>query len=298
MNQSPRSPADLSEMIRRYSDELMRAHRQAPPFDPPASAASAPPAETARTSTSAVTTPEPAVERRSPLPPPAPLPVMECEANAPRYPVDPEAVSAVFAPSADPPAPPPAAYLYENPSVSEDGLSTPPPLAPEEPTAPLGPEAGQPEIPAPQTPDVDTNPLAERQPPAPPSEETAHLQVRVTTARQAVPIEGARVVVTRLEDGQEKLMYVLNTNSDGITETVALPAVPARYSLIPGYENPFTLYNVDVSHPGYFNVRIRGIPLYGGVTATQPVDLTPLPENVTPGPSNDELIFESAPQNL
>ena len=71
-------------------------------------------------------------------------------------------------------------------------------------------------------------------PPSPPSTGIARLRVWVTTARQAIPIEGARVVVTQEDGSEQALRWVLTTDQDGNTEIVELPAVPAEYSQRPG----------------------------------------------------------------
>ena len=143
--------------------------------------------------------------------------------------------------------------------------------------------------------------LPDQPSPAPPSTGTARLRVWVTTARQAVPIEGAQVIVCQEgEDGKQALCKVLSTNPDGSTETVELPAVPAEYSQTPGVAHPYTSYPIEVSKPGYFTVRNNHVPLYGGILAIQPVDLTHLPENMSgAGTSPNEIIYnESGPQEL
>lgn len=147
----------------------------------------------------------------------------------------------------------------------------------------------------------ESGPLSDQMPPSPPSTGIARLRVWVTTARQAIPIEGARVVVTQEDGSEQALRWVLTTDQDGNTEIVELPAVPAEYSQRPGVPHPYTSYTIEISKPGYFTVRNNHVPLYGGVTAIQPVDLTPLPENMggsgTEAPG--EIIYnESGPQEL
>ena len=155
-------------------------------------------------------------------------------------------------------------------------------------------ENGEDEIPG------EENPLSNVIPPAPPETGIARLRVWVTTARQAVPIEGARVVVSKETVGGEiELIKVLTTNQDGTTATIDLPAVPAEYSQKPGYDHPYTSYTIEISKPGYFSVRNTHVPLYGGVSAVQPADLTPLPEEAGLDTRPDEIIFEeSGPENL
>ena len=146
-----------------------------------------------------------------------------------------------------------------------------------------------------------SGPLSDQMPPSPPSTGIARLRVWVTTARQAIPIEGARVVVTQEDGGEQALRWVLITDRDGNAEIVELPAVPAEYSQRPGVPHPYTSYTIEISKPGYFTVKNNHVPLYGGVTAIQPVDLTPLPENMggsgTEAPG--EITYnEAGPQEL
>ncbi len=143
------------------------------------------------------------------------------------------------------------------------------------------------------------NPLSDYIPPAPPETGIAQLRVWVTTARQAVPIEGARVVITKEDgEGEGQLIKILTTNQDGNTATVDLPAVPAEYSQKPGYAHPYTLYAIQISKPGYFTVQNNHVPLYGGISTIQPVDMTPLPEEAGLESSQEIVVSESAPENL
>ncbi len=145
----------------------------------------------------------------------------------------------------------------------------------------------------------EDDPLSDYIPPAPPETGIAQLRVWVTTARQAVPIEGARVVITKEDgEGEGQLIKVLTTNQDGNTATVDLPAVPAEYSQKPGYAHPYTLYAIQISKPGYFTIQNNHVPLYGGISTIQPVDMTPLPEEAGLGSSQEIEINESAPENL
>ena len=142
------------------------------------------------------------------------------------------------------------------------------------------------------------NPLSGYIPPAPPDTGIAPLRVWVTTARQAIPIEGARVVITKEGGGENQLVKILTTNQDGSTATVDLPAVPAEYSQKPGYPHPYTLYTIEISKPGYFTIRNNHVPLYGGITTVQPADLIPLPEEEGLQRPEEIVIDESGPDNL
>lgn len=128
--------------------------------------------------------------------------------------------------------------------------------------------------------------------------ELGYLQVWVTTASAALPIEGAHVTVSYDSSGGERrtAQYIGETDESGRTEVIPLPAVSAQASLSQeGEGTPFTLYNIEVFADGFYRVENLGVPMYGGVRAVQPVRLIPLPE----GTSSGELTYrDSAPQGL
>ena len=118
------------------------------------------------------------------------------------------------------------------------------------------------------------------------------LQVWVTTASAALPLARAHVTVS---DG-EGVRYSGETDESGRSEAISLPAASAQGSLSPeGQPTPFTLYDIAVHKDGFYRVENRGVPLYGGVRAIQPVRLIPLPEGTFEGTL---LYRDSAPVEL
>lgn len=129
------------------------------------------------------------------------------------------------------------------------------------------------------------------------SPETAFLQVWVTTAREALPIEAAHVTISRRDNGEQVIEYAGLTDASGKTPVIPLSAASRQLSLTPnGNPAPYTTYTIDVFADGYYRVRNEGLPMYGGVRAVQPVGLIPLPEF---GVDDDTLVFpESGPSAL
>ena len=78
------------------------------------------------------------------------------------------------------------------------------------------------------------------------------LTVSVTVANRAIPIEGAKVTVSRDTDSGEEIIRVMMTDASGNTERISLPAPPARNSLSPGNSNIYSKYNVRVEKDGYY----------------------------------------------
>ena len=127
------------------------------------------------------------------------------------------------------------------------------------------------------------------------------LVVQVTTARGAIPLEGAQVNVLTyepLDPPPEKLtdgnvVAVLTTDRDGNTPTIRLPAPPCSNSESPDSGRPYALYQCTVRLNGYYDQTHVGIPVYEGITVIQPVVLIPLSEDGTDLPAPETRYFET-----
>ena len=137
-----------------------------------------------------------------------------------------------------------------------------------------------------------------------PMEGVGYLVVHVTTARGAIPLEGAAVHIRANEDiettPRADILYATTTNRDGNTERIPLPAPPRENSMLPSDVPPFSSYHLEVRREGYGMQSFIALPIFLGITAVQPVDLIPLPEN---GASDllrpaDEKFYENSPADL
>ena len=137
-----------------------------------------------------------------------------------------------------------------------------------------------------------------------PMESEGYLVVHVTTARGSIPLEGAAVNIRTNEDAdttpRADMLYATTTNRDGNTERIPLAAPPRKNSMSPGEVPPFSTYHLEVRREGYGMQSFVALPIFAGITAIQPVDLIPLPEDGTgnvlrPG---DERFFENSPADL
>ena len=83
-----------------------------------------------------------------------------------------------------------------------------------------------------------------------------YMIVRVTTARGAIPLEGATVTVhnydPEFESGRGDIIAVYTTGQSGLTEKFALPAPPRELSMSPGNGKTYAVYNLSVTKPGYY----------------------------------------------
>lgn len=135
-------------------------------------------------------------------------------------------------------------------------------------------------------------------PSAPPPMEMSlgYLRAFVTTGRGALPVPNAQVIVTRVIDDEELLEQAARSDVSGYTPLFTLPAVSSLYSQVPGNASPYTYYTIYVRADGFYPVRLRNVPMYGGITAVQPVDLVPVAEG--DDPNRERTITEGAPENL
>ncbi|MBQ8683253.1 MAG: carboxypeptidase regulatory-like domain-containing protein [Clostridia bacterium] len=161
----------------------------------------------------------------------------------------------------------------EKPSPSETALPPMPPPAADRPELPL---------PAPQTPSSPP-PIAE-------SPFVGYLRVFVFTGGGAEPLSGARVTVSREEDGNEVLYANAVTDIDGFTPVIPLPSVDPELSMRPDQAQPFVPYDIGVSAAGFRSVRHENVPIYGNNYVTQPITMTPLLPGV---PDDNTQFFQS-----
>lgn len=137
-----------------------------------------------------------------------------------------------------------------------------------------------------------------------PMESEGYLVVHVTTARGAIPLEGAAIHIRTNEPSdttpRADILYATTTNRDGNTERIPLAAPPRENSMSPGEVPPFSTYHLEVRREGYGMQAFSALPIFAGITAVQPVDLIPLPEDGTSTPlrPEDEKFYENSPTDL
>ena len=135
-------------------------------------------------------------------------------------------------------------------------------------------------------------------------ESEGYLVVHVTTARGAIPLEGAAVSIRQNEDedttSRADILFATVTDRDGNTERITLPAPPRENSMSPGQVPPYATYHLEVRREGYGMQSFAALPIFSGITAIQPVDLIPLAEDGTGNLllPRDERFFETAPNDL
>ena len=102
------------------------------------------------------------------------------------------------------------------------------------------------------------------------------LRIRAFTAGGALPVENALVKIRGAEEDNRLVAYTLVTDFNGLTPEVTLPAPSPEYSLSPDpSEAPFSVYDVEISAPGYYTKRISGLTVFPGVNSVQLVNMIP-----------------------
>ena len=122
--------------------------------------------------------------------------------------------------------------------------------------------------------------------------DTGWLQVQVSAANEAIPIESAIVLVLRKFKNVTNLIWNLQTDTSGNTERVELPAPSAILSEQPEPTTviPYGVYLVIASHPDYYTTLVNDVQIFAGQTALLPVSFIPLAEkDVNPSAPNNEF---------
>lgn len=106
------------------------------------------------------------------------------------------------------------------------------------------------------------------------------LVVRTYTSRAQLPVAGATVAVSALEEtSTHRLESLLITDQNGSAGPIQLPAADTN-GLTPGGPLPYSLYSLWVEHPDYELVYIENLQIFAGVESVQNIAMIPL---ATPG---------------
>ena len=119
-----------------------------------------------------------------------------------------------------------------------------------------------------------------------------YLQLRISTAQGAIPLQNAQVIVREPKERGDGLVALLVSDRSGLTPIVSLPTVPRALSEVPGNPYPFYTYLVDVSKEGYYTQYYQNVPVFDGISSVQSVEMIPLPQNgVENGDTEDSQRF-------
>lgn len=121
--------------------------------------------------------------------------------------------------------------------------------------------------------------------------------VRVSAAENAIPLEGATVVVTRRGSGAVlELLGLRSTNADGQTTPVLVSTPDRELSEAPSDERSWSSVDITADMPGYERVIVENVQVFPGVTTIQEFALIPLEDY--PDQWSKTEIFDVTPQEL
>ena len=106
--------------------------------------------------------------------------------------------------------------------------------------------------------------------------EKGFLVIRASTAGGIIPLEGAAVGIRGESPESSGIIYSTTTNSDGLTERIALPTPPKALSDDPHGARPYSVYNIDVFKDGYIPVYFNNVPVFSNVISVQPAIMVPV----------------------
>ncbi len=109
------------------------------------------------------------------------------------------------------------------------------------------------------------------------NKDVGYLTVAVTSAKGALPLQGARVRIFNGGNNDTPPLFSLVTDESGRTPTVELPAPPFEASQTPDSGTvPYASYTIDTELDGYYTVQNINAPVYPGVYSIQNVLMVPL----------------------
>lgn len=123
--------------------------------------------------------------------------------------------------------------------------------------------------------------------------DTGYFQANITSQRNSRPIAGARIQIRNINYPNE-IIEETETDSDGQSDVISLPAPPLEYSMTPGAERPYSTYSIQITAPNYEPVEISGAEILSGETALQNTALLPI-DNAEP---DSEELFVISPHTL
>ena len=105
---------------------------------------------------------------------------------------------------------------------------------------------------------------------------------RVYTAREALPVPGAKILLTKQFGDDIHTIARLTSDISGQTAPTKLPAPDKELSLNSGNQiQPFALYDAVISKDGYAEIILTAIPVFDGVNSIQRAAMVPADNNIT-----------------
>lgn len=107
-----------------------------------------------------------------------------------------------------------------------------------------------------------------------------YLRVNVTTDSGTMPLANAKITISKPLGNNIFMSQIVFTDDKGESPLVPLPTRSAELSLVPEYPVPYTIWNLTVEAPGYYEVIVYDIPIFPEVTTNQSINLLPSDTNL------------------
>ena len=105
------------------------------------------------------------------------------------------------------------------------------------------------------------------------------IKIQASMADGAYPVPGMTVVISKDFTDGTHVFHTAVTDADGIIDDLMLPAPPSAESQQPDESstplNPFSVYHITASKPGFRTEEYIQVPVFDGVKSIQPVRLVP-----------------------
>lgn len=101
------------------------------------------------------------------------------------------------------------------------------------------------------------------------------LGVRVYTSRAQLPVAGAGVVFSCVEDGERQVLGTGRSDRSGLVPPLTVPAPARQESERPGTIRPYARVDVWVEHPDYELLMVEGVQVFAGVDSRLELQLDP-----------------------
>lgn len=98
--------------------------------------------------------------------------------------------------------------------------------------------------------------------------EQGQLRVFVLSSSRNIPVENAQIDISYKGD-PDAVIERLQTDANGRTPEIELPAPPLAYSLDPSEYQPYSEYNFHIQAEGFEPLDISGAEILSGITALQ-----------------------------
>ncbi|MBQ7542066.1 MAG: hypothetical protein IJT44_07235 [Clostridia bacterium] len=105
--------------------------------------------------------------------------------------------------------------------------------------------------------------------------ESGFLRVQVFAANQAFPIPNASIEISKQFPQDCCIFYKTQTDANGIMNRITLPAPDRMLSDAPSAMQPYSTYDILVTHPLFTEVRIRDVAIFDSVETVQNVEMIP-----------------------